>query len=171
MVDVAPLQLGDGRGLTSFYLVIGWILGGYLATAIIGVTRGSRPGSKNRAAIRLGAMIPYALASGLGGAVIVDTLLHALSGHFLALRGIGSLLVFTAAAVTMALQAMMGVVGIGVAVLVFVVLGNPSAGGSYPAALLPAFWRAIGGALPNGAGTTAVRNVVYFGGQATAIPC
>lgn len=170
VVDIVPLQSGDGRGLTSFYLVIGWILGGYLASAIIGVSRGSRPATGRRAVIRLAAMVPYALASGLGGAVIIGPVLNALTGHFLALWAIGSLLVFAAAAVTMAFQALMGVVGIGLAVLFFVVLGNPSAGGPYPPALLPAFWRVIGGALPNGAGTAAVRNTIYFSGQATTAP-
>jgi hypothetical protein len=48
-------------------------------------------------------------------------------------------------------------------VLLFVVLGNPSAGGAYQAALLPPFWRALSGALPNGAGVDSVRRVVYFG--------
>jgi hypothetical protein len=43
------------------------------------------------------------------------------------------------------------------------VLGNPSAGGAYQAALLPPFWRALSGALPNGAGVDSVRRVVYFG--------
>jgi hypothetical protein len=56
-----------------------------------------------------------------------------------------------------------GVLGIGVTVLLFVVLGNPSAGGAYQAALLPPFWRALASALPNGAGTGAVRQIVYFG--------
>ncbi len=41
-------------------------------------------------------------------------------------------------------------------------LGNPSAGGAYPAPLLPGFWRAISPALPNGAGVQAVRRIVYF---------
>ncbi|MDH6622632.1 hypothetical protein M2271_000419 [Streptomyces sp. LBL] len=60
--------------------------------------------------------------------------------------------------------------GIGVTILLFVVLGNPSAGGAYPASLLPPFWRAIGQALPPGAGTTTVRNTVYFSGNATTGP-
>jgi len=46
-----------------------------------------------------------------------------------------------------------------------VVLGNPSAGGAYQAALLPPFWRALTGALPNGAGVDSVRRIVYFGGR------
>lgn len=49
-------------------------------------------------------------------------------------------------------------------------LGNPSSGGSYAPELPPGFWRAIGGYLPPGAGTAAVREVVYFGGDGLTRP-
>jgi hypothetical protein len=160
--DVLPVQPGDGRGLSGFYLVIGWIVGGYLIAALLGVAKGSRPANPKRAVIRLGAVVPYAILSGLGGAIVIDTALHALTGHFVALWWLGALLVFASAAMTMALQVLFGVLGIGITVLVFVVLGNPSAGGAYSADLLPPFWRAIGGWIPNGAGTAAVRKIVYF---------
>jgi hypothetical protein len=117
--------------------------------------------------IRLGALAGYAVASGLGGALIAGPVLHALPGHFWQLTAIGAVVVFGAAAVTTALQVLLGVIGIGVTILLFVVLGNPSAGGAYPTALLPTFWRLIGPLLPPGAGTTAVRNTVYFSAHAT----
>jgi hypothetical protein len=85
-------------------------------------------------------------------------------GHLLALPALGALLVFAVGAFTMALQVWTGLVGIGLAILLFVVLGNPSAGGAYPAPLLPPFWAGIGPSLPPGAGTSAVRGIVYFGG-------
>ena len=75
------------------------------------------------------------------------------------------MLVFSAAAVTMALQVLAGVLGIGLTVLLFVVIGNPSAGGAYQPSLLPAFWRSLSYALPNGAGTDTIRRIVYFGGD------
>ena len=56
-----------------------------------------------------------------------------------------------------------GTLGVGLTLILFVVLGNPSAGGAYPAPLLPGFWRAISPALPNGAGVQALRHIVYFG--------
>jgi hypothetical protein len=165
VVDVVPLQGGDGRGLTGFYLVTGWIVGGYLVAALLGISGGARPATLRRAAIRLLAVVPYALLSGLGGAVIVGPVLGALTGHLVSLWWLGALLVFSAAAVTMAFQTLFGVIGIGITVLLFVVLGNPSAGGAYQAALLPPFWRALSSALPNGAGVDAVRRIVYFGEQ------
>lgn len=163
--DVLPTQVGDNRGLTGFYLVIGWTVGGYLVAALLGVARGARPATPRRAVFRLLAIVPYAVLSGLGGALVVGPVLGALTGHTVALWLLGSLVVFAAAAVTMAFQVLLGVLGIGLTVLVFVILGNPSAGGAYAPELLPSFWRTIGGAIPNGAGTAAVRSLVYFGGQ------
>jgi hypothetical protein len=166
--DIVPLQSGDARGLTGFYLVIGWLVGGYLVASLLGVAKGARPATTRRAVIRLLAVAPYAVLSGLGGAVIVDPVLGALTGHFVALWGVGVLLVYAAAAVTLAFQVLAGVLGIGLTVLLFVVLGNPSAGGAYQPPLLPPFWRALAYALPNGAGTDAVRRIVYFDGRAIA---
>jgi hypothetical protein len=160
--DVVPLQSGDYYGLTGFYLVIGWIVGGYLMASLLGIAKGTRPATPRRAYIRLGAIVPYAIISGFGGAFIVDQVLGALTGHFVELSLLGALLVAAAAAVTMALQVMFGVVGIGLAVLVFVILGNPSAGGAYQTELLPPFWHFLTNALPTGAGTDSVRRIVYL---------
>ncbi|MCA1983572.1 ABC transporter permease [Nocardioides nematodiphilus] len=162
VTDIVPLQSGDARGLSGFYLVIGWLVGGYLVASLLGVAKGSRPATPRRATIRLGATVPYALASGLGGALIVDQWLGAQTGHFWALWGLGTLLVLSSATVTMAFQVLFGTIGIGLTVLLFVVLGNPSAGGAYQSHLLPSLWRTVGGWIPNGAGTDAVRRIVYF---------
>ena len=54
-------------------------------------------------------------------------------------------------------------------VVVFVIFGAPAAGGTVPSAFLPEFWRIFGPYLPAGAGTTAVRNTVYFGGNEIGI--
>jgi hypothetical protein len=160
--DVVPSQPGDARGLSSFYLVVGWLVGGYLAAALLGIASGARPTSGRRSLIRLLIIAVYAVLAGLGGAVVVGPVFEALTGHFLALWAIGTLLVFCAAAVTMAFQVLFGVFGIGLTLLLFVILGNPSAGGAYSASLLPTFWRAISSAIPNGAAVLAIRRVVYF---------
>lgn len=165
--DVVPAAGGDSRGLSGFYLVTGWVVGGYLLAALLGVARGARPATLRRAVIRLVAVLPYAVLSGIGGALVVGPLLGALpddAGAFWGFAGTGALVVVAAAAVTMALQVLAGTVGIGLAVLLFVVLGNPSAGGAYPPELLPPFWAWLSGVLPNGAGVDAVRRIAYFDG-------
>jgi MFS family permease len=161
--DIRPPLLGDHNSLTSFYLVIGWIIGGYLAAAMLGVSSGSRPANVNRATVRLSAMAIYAVVTGLLGAVIVGPWLHSLPDHLLGLWLLGSLLIFCTGAFTIGLQVIAGTVGIGIAILIFVVLGNPSAGGAYTWQLLPEFWRVIGPWIPNGVGTSAARGIAYFG--------
>lgn len=169
VVDAFPAQAGDARGLSSFYLVVGWTVGGYLFAALLGMSLGARPATACGAGRRLLAAVPYAVLSGLGGAAIVGPLLGALNGHFLALSAIGALVVFGAAAMTIAFQVLFGVLGIGVTILLFVVLGNPSAGGAYGPELLPPFWRALSPALPNGAATHAVRHIMYFSGHGITV--
>ncbi|WP_050800159.1 hypothetical protein [Streptomyces himastatinicus] len=71
VVDAFPAQAGDARGLSSFYLVVGWTVGGYLLAALLGVSLGARPATARGAGRRLLAAVPYAVLSGLGGAAIV----------------------------------------------------------------------------------------------------
>ncbi len=168
VTDIRPPNPGDGRGMTSFYLVLGWVIGGYLTATIMGMAAGSRPANRQRTLIRLGALVLYAVVSGVAGAIIVGPVFDSLSGHFWALSAIGALVVMASAATALALQTLLGLLGTGLVILLFVVLGNPSSGGVYPAPLLPPFWSAIGQALPPGAGTTLVRNTAYFSGHATA---
>ena len=163
--DVVPLAAGDAEGLSSFYLAVGWCVGGYLVASLLGISAGTRPANLRRAVIRLGALLLFSLAAGLGGALIAGPILNALPGKILALWGVGTMVVFGVGAVTMALECFFDVIGIGVAVLLFVILGNPSAGGVFPPPLMPPFWRAIGPWLPNGAGTDLNRSIAYFHGS------
>lgn len=170
VTDVAPAGRGDSRGLSSFYLVIGWCVGGYLCAAILAISAGARPANSARAVIRLGALLLYSIAAGLLGAVIAGPVLGALPGPIMGLWGLGTLVVFAVGAITLAFQGLAGVIGIGIAILLVVVFGNPSAGGAYPYPLLPPFWKAIGPALPPGAGTYAARSITYFDGNGAGGP-
>ncbi|MEU6081075.1 DUF3533 domain-containing protein [Streptomyces sp. NPDC047108] len=170
VADVAPVDAGDSRGLTSFYLVVGWCVGGYLCAAALAVSAGARPANTHRAVIRLGVLAVYAVLGGLGGALVAGPVLGALPGSTPGFWGLGALLVFAVGATTLALQGLAGTVGIGLAILIVVIAGNPSAGGPYPYPLLPDFWRTIGPALPPGAATWSVRSIAYFGGNAMTGP-
>lgn len=170
VLDVVPDAPGDARGLTSFYLVIGWCVGGYLCAAVLAVSAGARPANPHRALIRLGVLLIYSVVAGLLGTVIAGPVLDALPGSVPALWGLGALLVFAVGALTLALQGLAGIIGIGLAILIVVVLGNPSAGGAYPYPLLPPFWQAVGPALPPGAGTYAARSISYFRGNGALGP-
>jgi hypothetical protein len=63
----------------------------------------------------------------------------------------------------MALIAALGMIGTWLVIILFVILGNPSAGGAWPRILLASPWRPIGPWLPNGAGLDALRRVLFLG--------
>ncbi|GGV81757.1 membrane protein [Streptomyces gelaticus] len=165
-VDVAPASDQDFNGISSFYLVVGWCVGGYLCASILAISAGAKPANRQRAVIRTGVMALYSIVGGIGGAIIIGPVLGALPGSFWGLSGLGALTVFAVGMITLALQALTGIVGIGLAVLIVVIAGNPSAGGAYPLPMIPDFWRAIGPALPPGAGTWVARSIAYFKGNA-----
>ncbi|MBC7272501.1 MAG: DUF3533 domain-containing protein [Streptomyces sp.] len=169
-VDVAPASDRDFDGLSSFYLVVGWCVGGYLCASVLAISAGARPANPRRAAVRLLVMALVAIVGGLGGAVIVGPVLDALPGSVVDLWGLGALLTFAVGAATLALQGLFGIVGIGLAILLVVIAGNPSAGGAFPLPMLPPFWQAIGPALPPGAGTWTARSIAYFKGNDTTAP-
>ncbi|MFG2719244.1 ABC transporter permease [Streptomyces sp. NPDC048416] len=170
VVDVAPAARDDSRTLSSFYLVVGWCVGGYLCAAILAISAGARPANPHRALIRLLVLAGYSIAAGLLGSLIIGPVLGALPGSYIGLAGLGALVVFAVGATTLAFQGLAGIIGIGLAILVIVVLGNPSAGGAYPYPLLPPFWRTIGPGLPPGAGTWAARSIAYFKGESLSGP-
>ncbi|MGW7227864.1 DUF3533 domain-containing protein [Streptomyces cyaneofuscatus] len=169
-MDVAPASPDDFDGLSSFYLVVGWCVGGYLCASILAISAGTKPANRQRALIRTAVMAVYAVAGGIGGAVIIGPILGALPGSVWGLAGLGALVVFSVGMITLALEALTGIVGIGLAVLIIVIAGNPSAGGAFPLPMLPDFWRAIGPALPPGAGTWVARSIAYFRGNAVTGP-
>ncbi|MEU1133897.1 DUF3533 domain-containing protein [Streptomyces sp. NPDC005900] len=169
-VDVAAASDQDFNGLSSFYLIVGWCVGGYLCASILAISAGSRAANVPRATIRLATMALYSIIGGLGGAVIIGPILGALPGSIMGLWGLGALVVFGVGAITLALQALTGVMGIGLAVLIIVIGGNPSAGGAFPLPMLPPFWKAIGPWLPPGAGTWVARSIAYFEGNAITGP-
>jgi FHA domain-containing protein len=170
VTDAKPLPEGDSRGLSSFYAVIAWVFGGYLAATVLTLFAGASSRHHKRAAMRVGALVLYSLAAGLFGAIVLDPVIGALEGHFVALALLGALLVLAVAAGTAALQSLLGIAGTAVAMIAFFMIANPAAGAAVPNELLPGFWRAVGPWLPSGAGVTAIGNTFYFDGHDIAQP-
>jgi hypothetical protein len=169
VVDVAPLPPGDPRGLTLFYLAVALIFGGYIAATLVTTLVGPRSRDGRSATIRVGSLAGYSILAGLLTAIVVGPLIGAVPGHVVQVGAIGALVVLAAAAATSALQSLLGPAGTLVAMVVLLLLGNPSAG-LYPGSFLPGFWRTIGPWLPGGAALSALRGSVYFGGSAIAAP-
>lgn len=168
VTDVRPLPRVDARGISPFYLAVGLVVAGYLGAAFLGLVFGTKPSG---AAVwwRLLALGCLAVPMGLASVLLVHGI-GPLRGHTAALALAGMLLCFVVANVAVGLQSAFGVAGTGLAILLFVVLGNPASGGPFATDLLPQPWRAIGADLPTGAGVDLIRNIAYFDGHATLRP-
>lgn len=157
---VYPLDADDSRGLVGFYAALGWVVAGYLGATVLALAFGDAPPAR-RTAARLVGVAALGLAMGMVGALIAREI-GGLSNRTLGVAAVGALTTFAVGAATIALQGILGIVGTGAAILLFVVAGNPSAGGAATQELLPEPWRTVGPLLPNGAATTALRNLTYF---------
>jgi hypothetical protein len=168
--DVRPLPPGDPRGLGSYLLVLGWIIGGYLGITLLGRVRGAAGASVRGTAVTLGMAALYSVASAALGVALVDPLMGVLTGHPWTLFAAGSLIVFATTVVTAALTSLVGLPGIVIAIVMFVVLGNPTSGGSVPVQMLAGGYRFLAGVLPTNAAMGLVRGFAYFGGNQIARP-
>jgi hypothetical protein len=163
--DVLPPHRGDIEGLVPFYLVIAWTVGGYLASTLVGLMGGMKSATPRLAVERIGMLGVYSFLGGIGGTLIVHTILGFLGGGWWTQALIGMLVVFAVSVFANGLQSFLGLVGTGIVIGLFVILGNPSGAGPWPRNMIPAFWRVIGPWLPNFQGTNAVRGVAYFHSQ------
>jgi len=164
IVRAHPLPSGDASGAVSFFVVMALIIGGYLSSTIAMAFGGRSTRNRRLAALAIAAVI---------GALFTDTLAGPVLGaipssKFLVLWALFTLVMMAVAFATAALQALLGAGGTLVVVIVFVIFGAPSSGGTVPTTYLPTLWRTIGPYLPAGAGTTVVRNTIYFDGNRIA---
>src|SRR5580704_7881230 len=99
--DLAPLPASDPTGASAFFLIAGWVLGGYVGATVLALAGGGmRSRDPRQAAGRLGWLAGYAVASGFAGALLFGPALGVMSGFSAALAGVGVLVVFAAAAAT-----------------------------------------------------------------------
>ena len=159
--DEIPVGAHDNRGLSGFYLAVGWVVGGYLLAAAIGLFIGA-PKTLRQAGAHTGVIAIYSIISGALGALITSHVLGTFAGHWLPLSILGTAVVFGTAMFTLGLRAAIGVLAVPLAIAVFVILGNPSAGGAFGPNIIPSFYAAIGRWITPGAGTEGVRSIVYF---------
>lgn len=167
--DEIPVGTHDNRGLSGFYLSVGWVVGGYLLAAAIGLLVGA-PRTLREAAAHLGVFAGYSVLSGALGALITTHVLGTFAGHWFPLWLLGAGVVFATSIFTLGLRAAIGVAAVPLAIVVFVILGNPSAGGAFGPNVLPDFYAAIGSWITPGIGTEGVRSIVYFGGTGLGQP-
>jgi hypothetical protein len=160
--DLVPLQKGDTSGLSSYTFQYGVLVPSFFFGLLLFMFAYG-------ASLywRLGLVAGYAVGAGIIGALTVDQIVGALSGHFLALAGLGMLYAATVALVTYGLCATMSWAGAALAGLGLILVGNSVGGGSLNQEFLPDGFRQIGQAFPNGAFIRSVRDTVYFHGHNT----
>jgi hypothetical protein len=155
--DVVPLQPGDPRGVSLQQIVLGTILGGFLMGVLTAQLALGEP-LWHRGLAYAG----YAVVFGLLAALVLDPLIGVLQGHFTAIWlwvGVTALSISLSVG---ALGRVLGQAGIPLAVVTFLIIGNPSSGSSAPTEFLPGFYRTIGPYLPPNADAAALLGTTYF---------
>jgi hypothetical protein len=161
VVQVHPLPSGDRLGVVSFLVTMALVVGGYLS-ATIATTVAAAATERGRAPI----LAVVAVLGALVTDVVAGPILHSVpTDKFFELWVFFAFLMLAVAYAAAALQTLFGAAGTLIVIVVFVIFGAPAAGGTLPRPFLPTFWHTIGPYLPPGAGTTIVRNTIYFGGN------
>lgn len=163
--DVVPLTHYDARGLAGFYLAFGVTLAGFvLGSNALGLVTHLR--LRHRFWLLSGA----SLAIGAVAAIIAGPVLGAVPAPLVPLMLALSLLAAAAAFTTKLLGTYLGPVGLPVATLLLLTVGNATSGAVIGADLLPGAARAVSALLPPGAAVRVITDLSYFDGAHTSGP-
>ncbi|SCG50927.1 hypothetical protein [Micromonospora humi] len=162
VTDEVPVSDGDPRGLVPFYLAVGVVLGGYLASTALGISLGTSPRGLRQAGLRTATLAVHSILLGLIGAVLVGPVLDVFPHDVGTIAVVGALAAFAAGMVAAAVQAWLGLLGTGIVILLLVVLGNPGSGGIYAPEFLPAFLRGMHRWNVPGLATDLLKSAIYF---------
>jgi hypothetical protein len=159
VIDVVPADSNDPRGGGFNAAVLPLLIGGMLTATLVGML--TRPGIR-----QVGMLAGASALAGVAAVGIIQGWLGILGGDALANAGVITLMVLAVASVATALKALMGDVGIGVAALLMVLIGNPWSGLSSAPELMPTFVGDVGQLFVPGAGGQALRDTAFFDGAA-----
>jgi hypothetical protein len=156
-IATLALRSGDPRGFSLQQVVLGTIIAGFLSGVLMAQLALGEPLWQRGLA-----WAAFAVVFGVLVALVIGPVLEILTGHFVAIAlWLGasalviSLVVTTSARLT-------GQFGIPLAMLVFLILGNPSAGASAPTEYLPWLYRTVGPYLPPNAAAQGLLAGTYF---------
>jgi hypothetical protein len=160
--DVVPLQPGDPVGLSLQQVVLGTIMGGFLAGVLSAQLALSEP-----LRVRVPVRMAFGVAFGGLAAVLVGPVLGVLTGAFLWTWLWLAVAAWVISAIVAALADVAGQLGLLIAFLLLLVLGNPSAGGNGPTEFLPWLHRTVGPYLPPNAAASGLLGTAYFDADVT----
>jgi hypothetical protein len=155
--DIAPLADGDPNGTALQYIVLGTILGGFLTGVLMAQLALGAPLWQRGFAYSF-----FAAAFGLLVAVVTGALQVLPDGSFLSAWVWSGATAMTIAVVVGALARLVGQLGIPLAMLAFLILGNPSSGASVPTGFQPWLFRTVGPFLPPNAFASGLSGTTYF---------
>lgn len=163
--DVVPLTHYDSRGFAAFYVAFGVTLSGFaLAQSILGLSQ------LLRLRHRFSVMAGFAAIAGVVAATLAGPVLGAVPASFPLLAVTLALLAAAAAFTTKLLGTYFGPVGIPMATLLLLTVGNATSGATIGEDLLPGAAHFVSGILPPGAAVRAITNLSYFDGAHTLVP-
>jgi hypothetical protein len=155
--DIVPLDRYDARGLAGFYVSFGVTLSGFaLAQNVVGLS------SLLHLRHRFTLMAVFAAASGLVAAAIAGPVLGAIPAPYLPLAFVLALLAAAAAFTTKMLATYVGPLGIPLATLLLLTVGNSTSGATIGTDLMPSGARTLSALLPPGAAVRAIADLSYF---------
>lgn len=166
VVDAIPASDRDPRGVGPFRLGVAWALLGVVFAALLSYVFGARSASPRLVALRFAGLAAGATVAGVGGAVLSDVVIDRFDAPFWPLAALGTVVVTGVGALTLALIAWFGNLGLAMAIIGSA-LGVPGAIGAWPLTPLPTAWPTLLAWLPPGATTWAVRGLAYFDGEGT----
>jgi hypothetical protein len=155
--DVLPLVPGDARGLSVFYAAFGVVLAGFLFAMA-----SYQMAPRLALTARIASMAVFAIASGLLIALIAHSGFGAIPASFGMVALLVGLLAWAAAAGTGMLLRVFGPLGVSVASIVMLILGNATSGGILPPTFLPGWLSPLADILPPAATVRGLRGAAYF---------
>ena len=166
--DIVPSSPADPNGTGFAFTVLPIAISSLAAGALLAL------GIRGRG-YRAAALIAFGVGGGLATAAVAHIWLGIIPGSFPAIASVTGL---TALAVAGAVSGLAQIgtrfgrphVGLAVGGALIMLVGNPFSGAGGAPEMLPGAWGMAGQCLPNGALTTLLRSVAYFGGARSAGP-
>ncbi|WP_448852872.1 YhgE/Pip domain-containing protein [Corynebacterium sp. 335C] len=181
--DFRPLPDGTGNGLSAFYFTLLIVLAGLTGSVMVNTLVDSRLGFMPSEMGPLVLRRPEVGVSRLGvfgvkvliaavAAVVVSAIYVAIGtavgmpiGRPWLLALFTGVAIFSVATVCQAVNALLGSIGLLVNLILFIIVGLPSAGGTLPLEAVPEFFRAYSHVAPMHQIFLGARSVLYFDGQ------
>lgn len=157
VIDILPLSSGDSRGLSVFYASFGLVLAGFLFGQMT-----YQVAPRLSFGQRVSSLALFAVVGGLATALIASTAFGAIPGPFLGIAGLVALMAGAVAAATVLLIRIFGPIGVLLASIFMIVMGNASSGGVLPPEFLPGWLKPLASVMPPGVGVRALDGIAYF---------